>query len=321
MVLLMQLFPRDRVLSPMKVLIIGGTSLIGPYLIQEILVENYEVATFTRSGKNYFTETSFQGDRNNKGDLQKVINEYNPQVIVDMIPFTKEQSQILSEVIIDKNIFLIALSSIDVYSAYAKINKTENVEYQKCPILETDLLRSDLGPEGESYNKLAIEKIYFKEVENVSILRLPAVYGSPETSRIDDYLIPMLQKKKEIFISPQRKNWKFSRALNKNVAFGIFLVIKNLQFGKNIYNIAEKNVFTEIEWIEKIANICGWKGKILENNNLNFDVNLNQNFYVSSDKIRNELGFHEKYDPSLGLEENVFFSAYQNFGKSYKKYY
>lgn len=305
----------------MKVLLIGGTSLIGPYLIKELISESYEVATFTRSGKNYLTEFSFKGDRNNKDELQKVINEYNPQIIVDMIPFTKEQSQILSEVIINKNIYLIALSSIDVYSAYAKINKTESVEYQQCPILETDLLREKLGPEGKSYDKLAIEKIYLENLKNIIVLRLPAIYGSPDTSRIDDYLIPMLQKKEEIFISPQRKNWKFSRALHKNIAFGIFIVIREKQNGKNIYNIAEKKVYSEKEWIEKIANIVGWKGNILENDDLDKDVNLQQDFYVSSEKIRKELGFYEKYNTDEGLEENIFFSAYKYFGKDYKKYY
>lgn len=305
----------------MKILLIGGTSLIGPHLIKELLLENYEVATFTRSGRNYLTEISFQGNRNNKDELQKIINKYKPQIVVDMIPFTKGQADILAEIIEDKDIFLIALSSIDVYSAYAKINKTENIDYQECPIKETDSLREKLGPEGEKYNKIAVEKTYLKEIENVSILRLPAIYGSPETSRIDDYLTPMLLKKEEIFISPQRKSWKFSRALHKNIAFGIFLVVKARNKGKYIYNIAEEKAYTEKEWIEKIAKIIDWKGRILENIDLDSDVDLQQDFYVSSEKIRKELGFYEKYDTDDGLEENIFFSAYQHFGRDYKKYY
>lgn len=305
----------------MKILLIGGTSLIGPHLIKELLLEDYEVATFTRTGKNYLVETSFKGNRNSKADLQKIIDEYEPQIIVDMIPFTKEQADILAGIITNKDVFLIALSSIDVYSAYAKINKTESIDYQECPIKETDSIREELGPEGEKYNKIAIEKTYLKEIENVNILRLPAVYGSPETSRIDDYLTPMLQKKEEIFISPQRKNWKFSRALHKNIAFGIFLVVKAKNKGKHIYNIAEEKAYTEKEWIEKIAKVVGWKGNVLENNDFDTNVDLQQDFYVFSEKIRKELGFYEKYNTDEGLEENIFFSVYQHFGRDYKKYY
>lgn len=305
----------------MRILLIGGTSLIGPHLIKELLKENYTVATFTRSGKNILTEDSYQGNRNNSNELDRIINDYNPEVIVDMIPFTKSQAVILADIIKSKAICLIALSSIDVYSAYAKLHKTEDVAYQNCPIMETDSLRNKLGIEGEKYDKLAVENIYLKNLSNVIILRFPAIYGMPDCTRINHYLIPMLQKKDEISISSYKRNWRFSRALNKNCAFGIFLAIKLHKTGQHIYNIAEETSYTEKEWISKIANFCGWKGTINTQSGLSEDSGYKQGFYVSSQKIRDELGFYEKYNSDDGLEENVMFSAYQNLDKAYKKFY
>ncbi len=305
----------------MKILIIGGTSLIGPHLIKELLNNNYSVATFTRSGKNFLTENSFQGNRNNSNDLSSAISKFKPKIIVDMIPFTRLQAMILADLIKDKNIPLIALSSIDVYSAYAKLHQTEEVNYQKCPIIETDTLRKKLGPEGEKYDKLAVENIYSSRIDNITIIRLPAIYGSPDSTRIDDYLIPMLQKQNEIEIPSHKKNWKFSRALHKNCAFGVFLTIKHHKTGQHIYNISEEIDYTETEWISKIAKVCGWKGKIKAQVDLGEDCGYKQDFYVSSKKIRSDLGFYEKYNPDDGLEENVLFLAYQYLGKTYNKYY
>ncbi len=305
----------------MKILLIGGTSLIGPHLIKELLSEDYLVATFTRRGKSFLTETSFQGDRNNTSDLDGVINDFTPDIIVDMIPFTKAQAIILADLIKDKNIPLVAISSADIYSAYAKLHQTEEIDYQTCPISETDNLRKKLGPEGKKYNKLAVERIYLDNLSNVIILRLPAVYGFPDTTRIDPYLIPMLQKQKEISVSSYKINWKFSRALHKNCSFGIFLTIKHHNAGQHIYNIAEEKTYTEVEWIERIAKICGWKGEIKTEAGLNEDKGYKQDLYISSQKIRDELGYYEKYNPDDGLEDNVLMSAYQYLGKSYKKYY
>jgi len=304
-----------------KILLIGGTSLIGPHLIKELLNENYTVATFTRGGKSFLTETSFQGDRNNTSDLDRVINDFSPEIIVDMIPFTKIQAIILSDLIKDKNIPLVAISSADIYCAYAKLHQTEEIDYQLCPILETGNLRKKLGPEGKKYNKLAVENIYLNYLSNVIILRLPAVYGFPDTTRIDPYLLPMLQKQKEISISSYKINWKFSRALNKNCAYGIFLTIKHHRTGQHIYNIAEETTHTEVEWIRKIAKICGWKGTIKTQTGLSEDRGYKQDLYISSRKIRVELDYYEKYNPDNGLEENVLMSAYQYLGKSYSKGY
>jgi nucleoside-diphosphate-sugar epimerase len=305
----------------MKILLIGGTSLVGPHLIKELLNENYTVATFTRSGKSFLTETSFQGDRNNAADLDRVISDFAPEIIVDMIPFTKTQATVLAGLIKKKNISLVAISSADIYCAYAKLHQTEEIDYQACPITETDSLRKKLGPEGEKYNKLAVEKIYLDNLSNVIILRLPAVYGFPDTTRINPYLIPMLQKQKEISVSSYKINWMFSRALNKNCAFGIFLTIKHHNTGQHIYNIAEEKTYTEVEWIERIAKICGWKGAIKTQTGLSEDRGYKQDLYISSRKIRDELGYYEKYNPDNGLEENVLMSAYKNLGKPYKKYY
>jgi len=307
----------------MKILLIWWTAHIWPHLLQELLTgDDYEVATLTRTGKSYLTETAFSGDRNNKEDLQKVLSDFQPEVIVDMIPFTKEQAETLSLAINEYNreTHLIALSSIDIYSAYAKIHMTEDVPYQKCPIKEEDVLRKQLGTEWEKYNKLEVENTYMSQLENVTIIRVPATYGFPDTTRINEYLIPMVEWQKEIQVSQTRLWWKFSRAYTKNIAWWIFLLVEKHQEGKHIYNIAEQKAYTERQWIEKIAEICWWNWGIIEWPD-DEKIDLKQDFYVSSEKIRKELWYTEKYDSDIWLEQSIFFSLYKYHWKDYSKYY
>lgn len=304
---------------------IGGTSLVGPYVMQEIYsgLLGSEISTVTRSGRQYLTERAFKADRNDIAEMERIIQEVSPDCVIDMIPFTVEDAQNNSSLIrgINQNIPVIAVSSIDIYSAYAKIHGTEDVDYQQCPITEDMALRQTLGVEGKKYDKLNVERIYLEALPNVTILRLPATYGYPDTRRIDHYLEPMLNGEDEIKIHRQRANWKFSRCLHKNAAYAVFKALEVNQEGHHIYNIAEEDAHTDLEWCKKIAALCGWKGRITVSDDQLEDVNLKQDLYVSTQKIRDELGFTEKYSPDEGLAETVKLYAYNRLEKPYKQCY
>lgn len=310
----------------MKVLIIGGTGLIGPYVMQEIYssFQAAEIITVTRNGRQYLTERTFKADRNDVAEMERIIKETSPDWIIDMIPFTLEDAQNISSLIsrINLDMPIIAISSIDIYSAYAKIHGTEDVDYQQCPISEDMALRKTLGAEGKKYDKLNVERIYLETLPNVTILRLPATYGWPDRRRVDYYLDPMLNGEDEIKIPRQRAGWKFSRCLHKNAAYAILKVLEANQEGHHIYNVAEEEAYTDLEWCKKIAAVCGWQGRITvyDDNNLE-DVDLKQDFYVSTKKIRDEIGFTEKYSPDEGLAEAIKLYAYNRFNTPYKQCY
>jgi nucleoside-diphosphate-sugar epimerase len=306
----------------MRVLILGGTALIGPHLIRELAAANCTVATVTRTGNNYFGERAFTADRNDKESLTRIIREFAPNRLVDTFPFTTNDAAVFASAIEQSEINcpIIALSSTDVYSAYAKLHGTEMVEYQPCPIDETARLRSDLGVEGVIYDKLNVEKLYLRAFRNISIIRLPALYGWPDTTRVAGYLDPMLNGQHQISIGFARAKWKSSRCLHKNAAFAIALCVLSDELGQHVYNVAETSAHSNIEWCREIAKVCGWSGKIVEVPE-EHKVDFQQDFYVSSERIRRERGYYEKYSMAEGLADTVAFHAYQRMGKQYTKYY
>ena len=301
---------------------IGGTALLGPHVIRELLTNDVaDVHTLTRSGKSYYCETSHSVDRRDSTALQKAITTIKPDVLIDMIPFTVEDAHHVVKALANMNAppIVVAISSIDVYAAYASLHRTENNTLQSCPLSEDMALRKTVGPEGQAYDKLSVEAIYTENLKNLSIIRLPAIYGWPDCTRISDYLDPMLDGYAEIALEQHLAEWKFSRCFHKNAAHAIALSVLSKQPGQHIYNVADSEAFTERQWVQKIAKLCGWQGLILESQEST--ANWQQHFYVSTEKIRTELGYIDKYATIEGLADTVAFHAYQRFGKNYRKYY
>ncbi len=303
---------------------IGGTSLVGPHVIRQLLTEpDTQTWTLTRSGKPYFCETCLQGDRDDEDKLIHAINTSRPDVIVDMIPFTATNAQLLVQSVAKAKINpkLVAVSSIDVYRAFGRLHETEQAPFQQSPISEDMALRSELGPEGASYDKISVERILREGFENAIILRFPAIYGWPDTTRVEHYLDQMLDGSSVITIPEDRATFRFSRCLHKNAAFAVALAVRSSMMGHRIYNVAENTTFSELEWAERVAACCGWQGRIEVAPWSVSAENPRQQFEVDTQAIRQDLGFYEKYDIDEGLSDTVAFHAYQRLGKKYQKYY
>ncbi|MBL4768856.1 MAG: NAD-dependent epimerase/dehydratase family protein [Rhodobacteraceae bacterium] len=308
----------------MNILIIGGTSLIGPHVIRELSNGSDNcVWTLTRTGRRYFCETGLKGDRNDQSTVIAALAKSQPDVIVDMIPFNAKNIESLISACKKTRTHarVVALSSIDVYSAYGRLNNTEVAPYQPSPIYEDMALRNAFGPEGAAYDKIGVERVLLSGFEHTTLLRLPAIYGWPDTTRVEHYLEQMLCGATVISMPQDKASFRFSRCLHKNAAFAVALAVRATTEGQRVYNIAEETAFSELEWAQRIGQCCGWKGR--------FEVtpwsvgieNPRQQFEVATKAARQDLGFYEKYNVVEGLSDTVAFYGYQRLGKDYQKYY
>lgn len=286
----------------MKIFIIGGTGLMGPSLVREIEIGGHNTTCYNRRGIHPKNGHSLKGDRNDNKSLRNAILDLKPDVVIDMIPYTEEHAVGLGRVLKESKSRLIACSSIDVYRAYNIIHRLEGPPYQSCPIQESDELRSTLGADGKEYDKLNVERQYLSLEVDVTIIRLPAIYGWPDQRRVRQY-VDQIEKEGKITMHPDEANWRSSRALNKNCAYAISLGLE--ECGKSIYNVGESNSYTEAEWCRKIGAFLGWNGEIELNDNLDPGGDAKQDWTVETRLIRDNLGYHEKYDCDRGLQESV----------------
>src|SRR4051794_13397298 len=111
----------------MKVLCIGGTRMVGPPLVRELIAAGHEVSVFHRGVTESELPGRIQhvhGDVANFHEHVEALKRWQPQVVVDLIAYREEEG---TRVHLFKGVAqrAVVLSSADVYLAYGRIHRTE----------------------------------------------------------------------------------------------------------------------------------------------------------------------------------------------------
>jgi nucleoside-diphosphate-sugar epimerase len=98
----------------MKILIIGGTKFIGPYVVQGLHEKGHEVILFNR-GKTIhpftFQVTSIQGDRADILSFKDKFLSFSPDVVIDMIPYSENDAKHLAGILVGLVQHIVIISS------------------------------------------------------------------------------------------------------------------------------------------------------------------------------------------------------------------
>ena len=293
-----------------RVLVIGGTGHIGPWVLSDLreLQPDVDLWAMNRRGRAPEGAHALQGDRHDPAVLRAALDAARPDVVVDMIAFTGTDAQVTAEVMCDFRTprRVVVVSSADVYEAFSRLNGLVGGAPETDPITETSPLRRDEGAQGASYDKLAVERAYARKLQDVAVLRLPAVYGWPDQSRIEDYAGPMLDGADGIALHPRVARWRFARVLSRNAGFAVGLAAIGNWSGFQAWNVSERVSPTEVEWVARIGRAAGWHGQIAEREGAEppgFDAD--QPIILSDARIRADLGYYERHDPEEGLRDAV----------------
>lgn len=314
----------------MKILVIGGSGFIGPFIVQQLLKKGHDVTVFHRgSAKPAFPEGVRQlfGNRN---DLQAHRNEFKRaafDVVIDIILSSERQATALLETFRGLTKRIVALSSQDVYRAYGVLLGIDDGPEEELPLTESSELRSypPYPPEharkmqsifswlDEDYDKVRVEQVLRDSTDPpATILRLPMVYGPgdllhrfyPVLKRIDD-------GRSTILLDETIGNTHSPRGYVEDVAHAVVLATLSPRAAGRTYNVVQRDTYTEREWTLKIANAVGWKGSVLvlptekTPPHLRMPIDNRQDWIVSSARIREELGYREIVSPEEALRRTI----------------
>ncbi|WP_438350660.1 NAD-dependent epimerase/dehydratase family protein [Paenibacillus sp. FA6] len=301
----------------MKILIIGGTGFIGPYVVEELIELGHEVAIFNRGTNNRLisqdTVTFITGDRQFLNSYRQEFIEFAPEVVIHMGAYTKQDAEMAMSTFEGIAERIIVLSSMDVYYAYGILIGLEE-GFTPTPLKENSLLRSKLHPYGGDYEKILVEEIIMNSPRLAgTILRLPMVYGPGDPShRLYKYVKRVSDNRNAIILDELFANWRASHGYVENIAHAITVAASDKRAKYGIYNIGEENTQTEYEWLNNITRIMNWHGKILSiprerlPRELIYEtLNLHQDWALDTSKIRQELDFNEHITLEEGLERTI----------------
>ncbi len=299
----------------MRVLVLGGTRFIGPFVLRALAARGAEMAVFHRGKSEAELPAGVEtilGDRAQIEEHEAAFRSFGPDVVLDMRPLGEDDSERAMRLFTGMAQRAVMVSSIDVYRNYDVLRGREDGPPDAAPLREDSPLRSILYPYqtpddadpasiGNVYDKILAEGAYLSEPELPgTVLRLPFVYGPNDYQhRLHTYLKRMDDKRPAILFSQEAAGWRAARCYVENVAHAIALAVTDDRAAYRVYNVAEPEGYTEHKWAEQIARVAQWPGQIVLAPDavlppaLRCDSSVHAHLTVSSARIREELGYVE----------------------------
>ena len=315
----------------MRLLIIGGTGFMGPFVLRMLAAEGHDLAVFHRGLTRPMLPA---GTREILGDQREIaksapeFRDFSPDVVVDFILSSERQARTTMDTFRGIASRIVVLSSGDVYRAAGILHGTEPGPLQPMPLTEEsdlrtkgqtyrkeamELVRKSLPWVDDDYDKIPVERTVMSDPELAgTILRLPMVYGPGDMfHRLFPYLKRMDDGRPAILIQEDAAPWRGPRGYVENVAAGIALAAASAKAAGRIYNLAEPQSFSEVEWVERIARVAEWTGSVLSAPvdlipaHLKLPYNSAQHWTMSSARIREELGYAEPVPLETALARTI----------------
>jgi nucleoside-diphosphate-sugar epimerase len=314
----------------MKILVIGGSGFIGPFIVRELTKNGHEVTVLHRGMAKPALPDGVRvmlGDRNH---LEKHRLEFEQAVfdaVVDVILSSEKQARGLLETFAGITGRIVALSSQDVYRAYGVLVGIDEGPPQQLPLTEESELRTKppypseharkmqaiFSWLDEDYDKVRVERVLNSSAQTpVTILRLPMVYGPGDPLH---RLYPMVKRindgRETLIVDANVANLHSPRGYVEDVAHAVALATLSEKAVGRTYNVIEEEAFTEDEWMMKVVEVAGAATavRVLPTEKtppyLRVPVKNRQDWIVSGAKIRTELEYRETMPREEALRRTI----------------
>lgn len=245
----------------MRVVILGGTRCIGRAIVER-LAPDHDVLVVHRG----LTEPSglpavrhVHVDRSNLRSAGTELAEFRPDVLVDVSGMSAPSARGALD-IFGAAPRMVAISSVDVYGAYASFHRALPVE--PVPLTELSARR---GPEHWYIDRPDEENVEFEDVylgAGAPVLRLGAVYGPHnEPSRLEFILRRVRAGRTHIPIG--RGSFRFSRVYVHDVARAVERALTVDGTGGRAFNVCESHTWDYAEFAAQIVAAAGSDAKLV----------------------------------------------------------
>ena len=320
----------------MRILIIGGTRFMGPFVARRLAVLGHSVTVFHRGQTPGNLPPEVQhlhcpdldfGTRRELADYLPALRDLAPEVVLDMIPMTEAAVRITQDALRGVASRMVVVSSMDVYRAYGVLIGKETGDLDPLPVTEESPLRSQLYPYRgaqprsaddprrwmDNYDKIPLERLALQDADlPATVLRLPMVYGPGDGQhRLYEYLRRMDDRRPYILLDQGLAGWRTTRGYVEDIAAGIVLAVTDPRAAGRIYNVGEAQAVPEAAWVQAMARAAGWGGEVQVlpgqalPSFLRADMDTRQDLAVDTSRIRRELGYRETVEPQEALSRTV----------------
>ncbi len=287
----------------MRILVVGGTRFIGPYVVRQLVAHAHDVTVYHRGDHEGDLPASVRHVHDPHAGrpvlrYPDALRNAAPDVVVHMLLIGEGDAREAVAAWRDRARRLVAISSGDVYRAYGRFTGLEPGPVEPCPLDEDAPLRSVLYPyrhEARSpddwryaYEKILAEREVLSDasLEGV-VLRLPKVYGPGDNADLAT-----------VYSARRHVNWRWTHGYVENVAAAIVLAALHPAAGGRVYNIGERDTPTIAERLRDLPMDAA--GSRVEH-----PGDYRQDIAYDTRRIRDELGFEEIVPYREGLRRTL----------------
>jgi nucleoside-diphosphate-sugar epimerase len=271
----------------MRILLIGGTGFIGPYVARELADRGHDLTLFHRGQHESPLLSSIQHFRSAQAAIP-VLN----------FPMGEADARAAVRTFAGRVQRLVALSSGDVYRAYGRFSGLEPGPAEQGLLTEDSPLRSILYPyrsQAKSqdelfyfYDKILVERhVLGQALLPATVLRLPKVYGPGGNADLAT-----------IYGYRNRSGWRWTHGYVENVAAAIALAALHPAAANRVYNVGE--VYTP-SVAERLEDLPSSPVPVAEA--VGFD--FRNDIAYDTTRIRKELGYVELVSYEEGLKRTL----------------
>jgi nucleoside-diphosphate-sugar epimerase len=314
----------------MRILVIGGTGFVSFPVVQQLSLQGHTLLVVHRgqTQANLLPEVQhLLTDRTRLQENLQDVQRFAPEVVLDMIPYTQQDAQIVRELFHGLAQRVVVISSGDVTRAYGRVIGIEPGPVEFVPLTEETSLREKLYPyRGEQlrsqddpehwkddYEKILVERTLMNDPGlPATILRLPMVYGPRDQQhRLFGYPKRMDDRRPAIILGEHVASWRWSRGYVGNVAAAIALAVTDARATGRIYHVCEEPTLTEKQWVQAIGKAAGWDGIVVTlpeeqlPERLATKINTSQDLIYDTTRIRQELGYREPISLDEALKQTI----------------
>lgn len=293
----------------MQLAIVGGTRFIGHAIAEAALWRGHDVAVFHRGEHALQLDgvKEFFVDRNDPSALCHLLGKFAPDAVVDTRAMTKTHAQVTALALKVLGVPGVVLGSVDVYAQFGRLNGLPAPEPEARVTEDSPLTIPypfrELGEHegGPDYDKKDVERELEEATRDgvaaVSVLRLPAVYGSRDPKRRLGAFLDRIDAGERIFPMQGNATWRHSHAHVRDVAHAVLLCAENPAPGYRVFNLGEKTTPTMRERVDDLAEhvdaTISWTESETLPEGLEPLGKMPNDFVVDSTRIRDRVGFAE----------------------------
>lgn len=287
----------------MRVLVIGGTGFIGPWVVRGLCEAGCQVTVFHRGEHRAELPARVHEVLDPSAGMPVLgfpaeVAQMRPDIVVHMIAMGGADAQAAIKSFDKSAKRFVVLSSGDVYRAYGRFTGSEPGPVEDGLLTEDSPLRSTRYPYRSQakfsedlayyYEKILVEDEFLRRTTvPATVLRLPKVYGPGQNADLST-----------VYAYRRYPKWRWTHGYVENVAAAIVVAALHPDSAGRVYNVGEEYTPTVEE------RLAGLPHSAIEAVN-DWSHNFGQNIAYDTSRIRRELNYQEVASYADGMERTL----------------